>query len=167
MHAQREPEDEGEIMIRAFGKSMTPMDNFVLLNHVQRAKVKCCFLKGLRRRLSGVFHIFFAILLTRLLSFPQASLGEITWHTPPPPHMIKYMRDNLPTCINPKMIDAELIMQGVFADIKNSDDPALARFQPPAKSAPSGLTETALLRRSRFRRRSSRLRRSRRLGSGS
>ena len=48
-----------------------------------------------------------------------------------------YVRNNLPVCINPKEIDAELIMQGLFEDIFKSKDPALAMFQSPTKEIPS------------------------------
>ena len=51
----------------------------------------------------------------------------------PPPALFLFLCNNLPPCINPKELDAELILSGVFDDIYASDDPALAVFQSPAK----------------------------------
>jgi hypothetical protein len=47
-----------------------------------------------------------------------------------------YIRNNLPACINPKKLDSDLILQGIFEDLQTSKDPALAVFQSPAKEIP-------------------------------
>ena len=51
----------------------------------------------------------------------------------PPPALVQFLRKNLPPCVNPKELDAELILSGVFDEIYSSDDPELAVFQSPVK----------------------------------
>ena len=46
------------------------------------------------------------------------------------------MRDNLPSCINPLNVDAELVLEGILSDIAESKAPELALFQSPVKQIP-------------------------------
>ena len=61
--------------------------------------------------------------------------GSISFKEDPPEFLVEFVRTNLPPMITPNMIDADLILSGIFNDINKSNDPALAGFNSTVKAA--------------------------------